>query len=134
MYDIKCIKIKLAISTKCISTQFKMHSEHWIKLCQEFQRFVEQQTVNIISFMPQKYSKIYKVQNNVSIQVEKWRYNKFTIPFSKPFLNSGTMNQSVWRSGLGRTRGSPASTTSCWPCSPPSSASPWRAGPLSCTG
>ena len=44
------------------------------------------------------------------------------------------MNQSVWRSGLGRTRGSPASTTSCWPCSPPSSASPWRAGPLSCTG
>ena len=34
MYDIKsikCNKIKLVISTKCISTQLKMHSEHWIK-------------------------------------------------------------------------------------------------------
>ena len=31
MYDIKYNKIKLAISTKCISTQFKIHSEYWIK-------------------------------------------------------------------------------------------------------
>ena len=36
MYDIKCIKIKLAISTKCINTQFKMHSEHWIKYAKNF--------------------------------------------------------------------------------------------------
>ena len=47
---------------------------------------------------------------------------------------SGTMNQSAWRSGQGQTRGSPALTTSCWPCSPPSSVSPWRVGPPSCTG
>lgn len=52
----------------------------------------------------------------------------------KSFPISGTMNQSAWRSGLARTRGSRASTTSCWRCSPPSSVSPWRAGPQSCTG
>ena len=46
----------------------------------------------------------------------------------------GTTSRSAWRSGRARTRGSPASTTSCWPCSPHSSASPWRAGPLSSTG
>ena len=46
----------------------------------------------------------------------------------------GTTSRSAWRSGRARTRGSPASTTSCWPCSPPSSVSPWRVGPPSCTG
>ena len=46
----------------------------------------------------------------------------------------GTTSRSAWRSGRARTRGSPASTTSCWPCSPPSSASPWRGGHPSCTG
>ena len=50
-----------------------------------------------------------------------------------PFL-AGRTSQSAWRTGKGQTRGSPASTTSSWPCSQSSSASPWKAGRPSSTG
>ena len=50
-----------------------------------------------------------------------------------PFL-AGRTSQSAWRTGRGQTRGSPASTTSSWPCSQSSSASPWKAGRPSSTG
>lgn len=43
------------------------------------------------------------------------------------------MARTVGKSGLDPTTGSPNSTTFCSPCSPSSSASPWRDGQTCCT-